>query len=129
MINLKSAHAALEVLNTELTELQDTLSNKESDRDSVEICVDDFEDQFCECLDECNGDFMGYSASYLLRNVDPIAYRCGLVDYCDSVDVEQLPEYKELQEEVETLESEIEDLEINIEEVEEEIAELEEEEI
>ena len=125
---LKSLNANLEVLNTQLEEAQDDLYEKISERDNLEINKDDFIDQYEESLDECNGEFMGYDASYILKNVDPIAYSLGLTDYCDSVDITVTEEYKNLQEEVEDLESDIEDLEIGIEALEEEIEDLESEE-
>ena len=59
-----------------------------------------------------------------MKNVDPTAYRCGLVDYVDSLDVEDSDEYKELQEEIDQLKSDIEDLESEIEDLENQIADL-----
>ena len=42
-----------------------------------------------EMLDDCEGPVelcgMTYSASYVLREVDPVAYRCGFNDYVDSL--------------------------------------------
>ena len=42
-----------------------------------------------EMLDDCEGLVelcgMTYSASYVLREVDPVAYRCGFNDYVDSL--------------------------------------------
>ena len=124
---LKSLNVSLEVLNDELVQLQNTLSEKESTLSSVEIDQDDFIENYEASLDDCNGDFMGMTASYILKNVDPIAYRCGLNDYCDNEDVTETEEYKQIEEEIETLESAIEDLEADIEAIEEEIEELEEE--
>ena len=37
-----------------------------------------------EMLDETHGDFMGMSASRILRECDPIAYRVGLLDWADA---------------------------------------------
>jgi len=34
-----------------------------------------------------------YSGSYVLQNVDPIAYRCGFLDYVDSMSLDQLCDY------------------------------------
>jgi len=39
------------------------------------------EDDYDDMLDEVHGEFMGYSASRILKEVDPIAYRCGFSDY------------------------------------------------
>lgn len=126
MNTLKSLHANLEVLESQLLEAKKDLSSAESTRDAVEIDVDDFEEEYKESLDECNGDFMGYAASRILKELDPIAYRCELNDYCGNKDVEDLQEWIDANEEVENIESEIEDLEEEIENLEEAIAEFEE---
>ena len=34
-----------------------------------------------------------YSGSYVLRNLDPIAYRCGFCDFTDSMSIDQLCDY------------------------------------
>ncbi|AUR84776.1 coil containing protein [Vibrio phage 1.063.O._10N.261.45.C7] len=127
MTTLKSLHANLEVLEAQLIEAQQNLESAESIRDAIEIDVDEFEEEYKNSLDECNGEFMGYSASRILEELDPTAFRCGLNDYCDSKDVEDTQEWVEANEKVESVESEIEDLESSIEDLEEEIAELEEE--
>lgn len=36
-----------------------------------------------DMLDDVYGEPMGYAASRILREVDPIAYRCGLLDWLD----------------------------------------------
>lgn len=126
MNTLKSLHANLEVLESQLLEAKKDLSSAESTRDAVEIDVDDFEEEYKDSLDDCNGDFMGYPASRILEELDPVAYRCGLNDYCDNKDVEDLQEWIWAKEEVENIENEIEDLEEEIKNLEESIAEFEE---
>jgi len=46
-------------------------------------------EMFNEMLDDCEGpvELCGstYSASYVLREIDPVAYRCGFNDYVDSL--------------------------------------------
>jgi len=34
-----------------------------------------------------------YSGSHVLQNIDPIAYRCGFIDYMDSMSLDQLCDY------------------------------------
>lgn len=116
----------LDTLENELIDLQNDLISKTTERDNLEIDPDDYEDQYCESLDESYGEFMGYCASHILKNVDPTAYRCGLLDYVDSIDVEDQDAHKELQEEIASIESDIEDKETEIEEMLEEIANFEE---
>lgn len=98
---------------------------KQAEMDSFEIEVSDSD--YDDYLDEVNGEVevcgMSYSASNVLKNVDPIAYRCGKSDYADSLDKEDQEEYKELESELEDLESELEDLEAELEEAEEEAEE------
>ena len=49
-------------------------------------CDDDSYDEFInESADEINIWGMHYSPSEVLKNVDPIAYRCGYDDYVNSV--------------------------------------------
>ena len=47
------------------------------------------EEMYDEMLDDCEGPVelcgMTYSASHVLREVDPVAYRCGFNDYVDSL--------------------------------------------
>jgi len=46
-------------------------------------------EMFNEMLDDCEGPVelcgMTYSASYVLREIDPVAYRCSFNDYVDSL--------------------------------------------
>jgi hypothetical protein len=48
----------------------------------------DVEEQYDEFLDECYGDVeiagFSYTTSRSLKQVDPIAYRCGLIDFLDA---------------------------------------------
>ena len=75
-----------------------------------------------DMLDDCHGDFMRMSASRILKEMDPTAYRCGLLDYLDGLDQDEekkaCEDYAELTEELENLEYEIEDLEDQLTELE-----------
>ena len=59
----------------------------------------------------CYEDFMGsYSASYTLKCVDEIAYRCGLLDYMDNLEITHPEEWDdELSNLLEELEEMIDD--------------------
>jgi hypothetical protein len=52
----------------------------------------EFTPQYDEMLDDCYPAVtiagMEYTTSYALRELDPIAYRCGLLDYADSLNIE-----------------------------------------
>jgi len=54
----------------------------------VEVDVDDYREQYEEMLDEVYGTFMEMDASYILKECDPTAYRCGLLDYVDSLGID-----------------------------------------
>ena len=53
------------------------------------ITEDQAVEMYDEMLDDCEGPVelcgMTYSASQVLREVDPVAYRCGFNDYVDSL--------------------------------------------
>ena len=127
VITLQSQIVSIE---SKLSALRLQVSDLESQQEQIELDPDNYEDQFTESLDESIPEIkigcLTYSPSHVLKNVDPVAYRCGLVDYIDSFDVEDSDEYKELQEEIDQLESDIEDLENEIEDLESEIEDLNE---
>ena len=81
------------------------------------------DDEYDSYLDECYGDLdvcgSTFSASYALKNLDPTAYRCGKADYDSEKDLDDVPEYVTLTEELEELEDKETDLENAIEELEE----------
>ena len=49
------------------------------------ITEDDARAVYDDMLDEVHGDFMGFSASTVLSECDPIAYREGFHDFADSM--------------------------------------------
>lgn len=59
----------------------------------VEIDPEDYTDQYEEMLDEIYGDVdiagYTYGTSYALKELDLTAYRCGLLDYVDSLGLEE----------------------------------------
>lgn len=66
----------------------------------IEVDNDVIAQMYNELLDECGDVNIGgltYEASRVLQSVDPIAYRCGYNDYCDSIlsDVEYELSYME----------------------------------
>lgn len=94
--------------------------------DNFELDPDKYEEAYCDTLDECYDKFMDrYNASRVLKEIDPIAYRCGLNDYIDGLELEDDEEYTDLLEKKEDLENELEDLEIDLEELENELEDLE----
>jgi len=107
-----------------IKELKESLKIKEAELKRIELEIDnfeldnnDFENSYCSMLNDVYGDFMNMSASVILLECDPIAYRCGLNDFVDSFNIEDNDNYKELIEQKEEMEILIEELETEIEEL------------
>lgn len=82
--------------------------------ENFEIDPDDHEDDFDEVLDEGGAVVVGgceFLPSRILRELDPIAYRCGLNDYVDSIDLSDDANYCDLCDELADLEAELEEVE------------------
>lgn len=110
-------------LKEKLEEKMAERETKETELGSLELNPDDYEDSYDEALDDMGPVRIGsleYSASHVLREIDPTAYRCGLLDYMDSIDITETKEYKEIEEKLERIDDEIAELESQIEEAEEE---------
>ena len=119
--------AEVEMKEHEIRKMQALIAEKEKQQEQIELDPDDYEDQFDDMLDEAGTvDACGYSfyPSRILKELDPVAYRCGMNDFVDSLDVEDSDEYKALQDEIDQLQSDIEDLENEIEDLENQIADL-----
>jgi len=128
MERIKEAGIELEVLRGKLAESREELAELRDDLDRFELNVDDYEENFNESLDEAGPVTvagMEYDPSHVLKHVDPTAWRCMLVDYVDSLDVEDSEEYQAIEEKIEAIEEEIEELKEEIEDLEEELSELE----
>ena len=77
---------------------------------------DDNEAEYDEMIDECTEDIvifgMTYSPSRVLKEIDPIAYRCGITDYNDEELSELENELEELEDEQRQLEGDDDDSDI-----------------
>lgn len=128
--SIELLRAEVEMKEQEIRKMQAQIADKEKQQSNIELDPDNYEDQFDESLDESIPEIeigsLRYSPSYVLKNVDPIAYRCSLNDFVDYLDVEYSDEYKALQDEIDQLQSDIEDLEDEIEDLENQIADLNE---
>ena len=93
----------------EIAEVQSQIDNFEYE--SSESEYDEFLDSFGD-VEICGH---SYLASRALKLIDPIAYRCGKVDYDSSVDIEELDEFQDLWETLEKLKSELFDLNMEAE--------------
>ena len=108
-------------IEAKIAELSQQAKALQAQIDNFELDPDDYTEQYDEMLDECHGDFMGMNASYILKEMDTMAYRCGLLDYLDGLDQD---EEKMDNDECLELFNQLEEIESEIEELEEELAEL-----
>jgi prefoldin subunit 5 len=122
--------SSLRGLRIELLDTERDLDEVQTAVDNFEIDEDNYEEQYCEMLNE-DGDIMigslRFTPSDVLNEMDPTAYSIGLSDYVDSLDIDDDPEYEKLKEDLESLEENKERTEEMIEELEEELEGLEEE--
>ena len=106
-------------IEAKIAELAQQAKALQNQIDRFELDPDDYADQYEEMLDEVHGDFLGMNASYILKETDPTAYRCALLDYLDGLDQDEEKmknnECLELIEELEEIKSKIEELEDELE--------------
>ena len=111
-------------IEAKIAELSQQAKALQAQIDHFELDPDDYTERYDDMLDECHGDFLGMNASYILKEMDPTAYRCGLLDYLDGLDQD---EEKMDNDECLELFNQLEEIESEIEELEEELAELDNE--
>jgi hypothetical protein len=75
----------IETLKAALAGYELALKKAEEARDGFELDSDNREhaEKYDEMLDEVHGDFLGMSASRILKECDETAYRCGFNDWAD----------------------------------------------
>jgi len=108
----------IEMLESKIDAIKADIENKQSEIDSFEYEVS--EEDFDSYLDD-EGPVtlygMGFYPSDILKNCDPIAYRCGKSEYESNIDLNGVAEYADLKDELEALEFELEDLESELEDL------------
>lgn len=101
----------------QIAALKKQIADLENKIDNFEIDEDKYDENYDEWLDEIYGEIMIGNISFLpsriLKELDPIAYRCGFSDYIDSLDIEDDEEYQELQTGLEEAKEELAELEEN----------------
>lgn len=112
MTTMTAAEKAIQI-----AALKKQIADLENKIDNFEIGEDKYDENYDEWLDEIYGEIMIGNISFLpsriLKELDPIAYRCGFSDYIDSLDIEDDEEYQELQTELEEAKEELAELEEN----------------
>lgn len=101
-------------LEIKIAELERRVENfkDEVDTDNEETKAQ-YDDMLNELYNfrEVGGPFEHMDPARVLEEVDPIAYRCGFVDWLNSEPEENLPGYEELKEELEEAKEALEELE------------------
>lgn len=93
-------------------EIENRIAEIEDELKYFEIDPEDYEEQYREFLNEFGEVQIGnlrFEPARVVEELDPIAYRCGLNDFVDGLDIEDDPRYQELVEELEEFKSELED--------------------
>ena len=96
-----------------IEELKKDIADLKKQIDNFKLDPYDYEGDYCNMLDEQGYVRIGsltFSPSEIVRELDETAYRCGLNDYIDSLDVKDDSDYQRLEEELEELEDELADL-------------------
>ena len=97
-----------------IDEVKAEIEELEKEIDQFELDEDDYTDLYDEALNEGGPVRIGgleYDPAYVLREVDPTAYRCGLADFVAGMELTDSDEYRELVEQLEELQDELTDLE------------------
>ena len=97
-----------EELNNLLNELEELKTMLEENKERLESF--DLTKEYDEMLNECYPELFNMSPSYILKELDPIAYSCGLSDYEDE-------QRSELENDIESEEEQIKDIEEQIKEL------------
>lgn len=97
-----------------LTELNEQIEELQEKVDSYEYDINDFEESYKELLNEEGKIVISgitFDPSYVLQELDPVAYREGLLNYADAVYEEGQDQYlNDLQYEIDQLLKELEEL-------------------
>jgi peptidoglycan hydrolase CwlO-like protein len=120
-MNIQNLEKELSELKDQLSDLQSKLSDIEANPDQYadlsglhDDMLDELYSEACEALPVCT------SGSELIRELDPIMYRCSFSDFCSNYDYQSLNIYQDTESEIEDIETMISDLESKIEDLENE---------
>ena len=111
----------IEQVQTEIENLELNISELKSEIDNFEYSLT--EDEFDEYLDEEGEQHTSVGSFYpsnILKNCDPVAYRCAKSDYEGNFALDDCTEYTDIVEKLESLESDLESLEDELKDLENE---------
>ena len=111
----------IEQVQAEIENLELSISELKSEINDFEYSLTDAE--FDEYLDEEGEQHTSVGSFYpsdILKNCDPVAYRCAKSDYEGNFDLDDCTEYTDMVEELEGLESHLESLQDELKDLESE---------
>lgn len=90
-------------------ELLKEIEEKKIELEDLKTQLENYDDEdiFCEMLDENHKGVFNILPSTILRELDPIAYRCGLADFEDEGRSNLEDEISDLEDEIQDLEDEL----------------------
>ena len=101
----------IEQVQTEIENLKLNISELKFDIDGFEYVLTEAEfDDYLDGEGEQHTSVGSFYPSDILKNCDPVAYRCAKSDYESNFDLAACLEYTDMVEELESLESELESL-------------------
>ena len=102
----------IEQVQAEIENIELIISELKSEIDGFEYSLTEaeFDEYLDESYDEVNICGMTYSASHVLKECDPIAYRCTKSEYEANFDLDDCAEYTDMLKELESLESDLKSL-------------------
>ncbi len=101
------------------------IEQKQEEIDNFELNESDYEESFCDMLDECYEGVFNLLPSKILLECDPIQYNCALSDYVDSLDILDDENYIGLQDDLDELENELVNQQDDLDELVSDLDELE----
>lgn len=129
MSTIEQTKQAIENVESQINDLSNKIGALQHDiyHFEYECSESDFDDYLDSIYPEINIGSLTFYPSQVMKDCDPIAYRCAKSDYESEYDLDDCEEYCNLKDELEELESELVDLESELEELQDELDELESE--
>ena len=101
----------IEQVQTEIETLELSITELKSEINDFEYSLTDAEwDEYLDEDGEQHTSVGSFYPSDILKNCDPVAYRCAKSDYEGNFDLDDCTEYTDMVEELENLESDLESL-------------------
>lgn len=115
---------SVKATHEKLTNTRDSLQ-KDYDNFEIEVSDDDYDNLLNDIDLSVTISGIDFSPSEILKNCDPVAYRCGKSDYENSLDKDDYSECQDLLKTIDDLDYEIDNLSDEIENLESELSECE----